>query len=225
MHDLVIEPARIKPLHPLKWRRRVRSLVLWSGSLAALLLSLYALRSPILHGAAALWIVTEPLVKADAIVVLGGGLEYRTFEAARLYHAGLAPKVLFMDVKLSPTAKLGITPNERELTRKVLLHEGVAETNLVVIGQSVASTFDEAIAVRNWLQTNHARRIIIPTDIFHTRRVRWLFRKQLRPAGAQVTVEAVSRPDYSARDWWQHEEGLIAFQNEVIKFAFYRVHY
>jgi uncharacterized SAM-binding protein YcdF (DUF218 family) len=213
------------PPRPPKWARYVRSVVLWSCSLAALLLSLYALRSPILHGAAALWIVSEPLAKADAIVVLGGGLEYRTFEAARLYHAGLAPKVLFMDVKLSPTAKLGITSNERELTRKVLLHEGVAETNLVVIGQSVASTFDESIAVRNWIQANGARRIIIPTDIFHTRRVRWLFRKQLRASGAQVSVEAVSPSGYTARDWWQHEEGLIAFQNELIKFAFYRVKY
>ena len=26
-------------------------------------------------------------------------------------------------------------------------------------------------------------------------------------------------------DWWQHEEGVIAFQNEVIKYLYYRFKY
>ena len=73
------------------------------------------------RAAARAWIVNEPTAKDRRInVVLGGGLENRPFEAARLYHAGVAHKVLFMDVKLSPTGKLGITPSEQELTRKVL---------------------------------------------------------------------------------------------------------
>ncbi len=183
------------------------------------------LHAPLLAGAARAWIVNEPAAKADAIVVLGGGLENRPFEAARLYHAGMAPKVLFMDVKLSPTGKLGITPSETELTRKVLLQQGVPEGDLVVIGRGVASTFDESMAVRDWVQAHHVKRIIIPTDIFHTRRVRWLFRKELRGTGAQIAVETAPTPGYTAGDWWRHEEGLIAFQNEIIKFAYYRFKY
>jgi len=67
--------------------------------------------------------------------------------------------------------------------------------------------------------------VIIPTDPFHTRRVRWLFRKQLKPIGAQVIVRAVPVRDYTASDWWKHENGIVAFQNEVLKFAYYWVKY
>jgi uncharacterized SAM-binding protein YcdF (DUF218 family) len=182
-------------------------------------------RAPILRGAAAVWIVNEPPAKADAIVVLGGGLEDRPFEAARLFHAGLAPKILFMDVRQGPAVKLGIVPSEAELTRKVLIRQGVPETNLVVVGESVTSTFNESVAVRNWIQSSGATRIIIPTGLFHTRRVRWLFRKQLRRTGARVVVRAVNSPQYTAMDWWRHEQGVMAFQNEVLKMAYYWMRY
>src|ERR1039458_2085853 len=78
-----------------KWPRRLLGL-----SVLCLLCSVlcFAFRSPLLTGLANAWIVNEPLERADAIVVLGGGLEIRPFEAARLYHEGLAPKVLLMDV-------------------------------------------------------------------------------------------------------------------------------
>src|ERR1017187_3127237 len=86
---------------------RLRSVVLWACGLVVLLAAFcFASLPPLLPGLANAWIVNEPLAKADAIVVLGGGLEIRPFEAARLYQEGLAPKILLMDVKPSPTTKL-----------------------------------------------------------------------------------------------------------------------
>ena len=38
-------------------------------------------------------------------------------------------------------------------------------------------------------------------------------------------TRVVAPDDYGDSNWWQHEEGLISFQNEVIKFAFYLVKY
>ena len=38
-------------------------------------------------------------------------------------------------------------------------------------------------------------------------------------------VRAVAPTKYVAGDWWQHEAGLIAFQNEVIKSAYYHLKY
>ena len=205
-----------------KWPRRL----LWFAAFCFLLSAFcFAFRSPLLTGLATAWIVNEPLEKADAIVVLGGGLDTRPFEAARLYHEGLAPKILLMNVKPSPTTQLGITQPEKDLTRQVLLKKEVPDSDCITIGDAVASTHDEALAVRAWLVTNHASRIIIPTDLFHTRRVRWLFRKELKDTGASALVVSAPTEEYQATNWWRHEEGLIAFQNEVIKYLYYHLKY
>jgi hypothetical protein len=44
----------------------------------------WLLREPVLCGAANLWIVSDPISRADAIAVLGGGLETRPFIAAQM---------------------------------------------------------------------------------------------------------------------------------------------
>jgi uncharacterized SAM-binding protein YcdF (DUF218 family) len=178
-----------------------------------------------LRAVAAAWIVNDPLEKADAIVVLGGGLETRPFAAARLYRDGYAPRILVARPKASPTDELGLTTREMEVTRQVLLRAGVPDGALTDIGNDVQSTYEESLAVRDWLKTNRATRLIIRTDVFHTRRVRWLFRKQLKGTGVALTVEAIPVREYTVADWWRHEQGLVAFQNEVLKSVYYHLKY
>ena len=205
-----------------KWPRRL----LWLAAFCFLLSAFcFAFRSPLLTGLANAWIVNEPLTNADAIVILGGGVESRPFEAARLYHQGLAPRILFMDVKLSPTAKLGLTQPEADLTRRVLLKQEIPESALTTIGSQVANTHDEALALRAWVERTGAKRVILATDLFHSRRVRWLFRKELKSTGAQTLVAAFATDQYQATNWWQREVGLIAFQNEVLKSSYYHLKY
>ena len=209
-----------------RWPRRLRSVVLWSfGLLVFLSLLCFLFRAPLLTGAARLWIVNDPLEKADAIVVLGGGLATRPFAAARLFRDGYAPRILISRPEASSTDEMGLTTREQDITRQVLIKEGVPAPAITGIGENVQSTYDESLAVRAWLSTNHAARIIIPTDLFHTRRVRWLFRKQLKGTDVAVNVEAVPVRGYTTADWWRHEQGLIAFQNEVVKLAYYWVKY
>ena len=178
-----------------------------------------------LRSAAHLWVIDEPLAPADAIVVLGGGLQNRPFVAADLLHAGRAPRILLMDVKPSPTTEMGLTLPEHELTRKVLLAQGADPASLLTIGSHVASSRDEAMAVADWLASTGARRIIIPTDPFHTRRVEWLYEKTLRGKGIDIIVTTAPRREYTPDNWWHTEEGLIDFQNEIIKYFYYRLKY
>jgi uncharacterized SAM-binding protein YcdF (DUF218 family) len=190
-----------------------------------LVLVSYIFRVPLLTGLAEAWVVNEPVTKADAIVVLGGGLENRPFAAAKLFHDGVAPQILYMDVRSSPAEELGVTLSEKEETRRILLSNGVPETAMTLIGTNVASTYDESRAVRAWLEKSGAKSIIIPTDLFHTRRARWVFRKELRGTKAEIHVVAIQPLRYKITDWWRHEEGVISFQNEIIKFLYYRLKY
>lgn len=69
------------------------------------------------------------------------------------------------------------------------------------------------------------QRLLIPTELFHTRRVNWLMEKQLKDLKVDVRVIALDLPEYNRTNWWQREQGVIAFQNEVIKYLLYRTRY
>jgi len=200
--------------------------ILGGGGLAllALLVSAFLFRAPILRGVADAWIVNEELVGADAIVLLGGGLQSRPFEVARLYRDGYAPVILLSDVERGATDKIGLTVPQTELMRQVLLEEGVPEDAIVPFGNESTSTYDESMALGAWARASGARRVIVPTDVFHTRRVDWFVQKALAETGTEVVVRAVDL-EYARDDWWKHEDGLVDFQSEVIKFVYYLVRY
>jgi uncharacterized SAM-binding protein YcdF (DUF218 family) len=181
----------------------------------------YVFRAPLLTALAKAWIVDDPPAKADAIVVLGGGVDYRPFGAARLYNAGYAPKILIMDVDLSPTERMGIKQPEKSVTRQILIHEGVPDSAIETVGRQVHNTYQESMGVKEWANKSGAKRLLITTEIFHTRRVRWLFRKQFRGTGTEIRTVAVQPWDYQSTNWWSREQGLVAFQNEWLKLPYY----
>jgi hypothetical protein len=55
-------------------------------------------REALLRYTAQQWIVSDNLEPADAIVILGGGIDTRSFAAAENYKAGLARKILLAEV-------------------------------------------------------------------------------------------------------------------------------
>jgi uncharacterized SAM-binding protein YcdF (DUF218 family) len=202
-------------------RRLVVVLVVGS----VLLLVAYVFRAPLLSGLAEAWVVNEPTPKADAIVVLGGSPENRPFEAAKLYHEGVAPVILYTDVQPSPAEELGIVPTEPEQTRRILASNGVPDSAMILVGTNVANTFDEAVAVRDWVGRTGTRSVVIVTDWFHTRRARWIFQREFRGHNEVIYV-VVARPAHQGvQDWWRDEYGIISFQNEILKYVYYRAKY
>ena len=75
--------------------------------LTALCAGVWLEREALLRGSADLWIVSDPITPADAVVVLGGGLEVRPFVAADLYKKGLVKKVLLSEVEDSRLVGIG----------------------------------------------------------------------------------------------------------------------
>ena len=185
----------------------------------------FVFRAPLLRATANAWIINDPVAHADAIIVLGGGLEYRPFAAAQLYTNGCAKTILITQSERHPTAQMGLTVPEFVTARQVLLQLGVPESAIQMIGTNVTSTRDEALALKTWASGHNARSVVIPTDIFHTRRARWIFQKTLRGKSLEVHVTAIDPPRYTKTNWWKMEDGLIAFQNEVVKSLYYHLRY
>ena len=182
----------------------------------------WQMREAILTHVAAWWVVSDELTHADAIAVLGGGIDVRPFAAADLYKRGFASTILVANVQMGKAEELGFIPSHTELNREVLLKLGIPAMAIVGFGDNVSSTHDEAEAIREWALVSKAKRIIVPTEIFAARRVQWIFDRELTPIGVQVIVDVLPPPQYTLADWWRHRDGLIDFNNEVLKYLYYR---
>jgi uncharacterized SAM-binding protein YcdF (DUF218 family) len=184
--------------------------------LASVAVGGWLVREPVLVGAADLWIVSDSITRADAIVVLGGGLETRPYAAAELWRRGFADKIL---ISQGSEERRGAIPLHSELNREKLLKLGVPIGSIEIFGTANESTRDEAVALREWAERNAASAFIIPTEIFPARRVRWIFRREFLGTGVRIEVPSVEPPG------WKTEKGLVAFRTEFLKYIYYRLKY
>jgi hypothetical protein len=107
----------------------------------------------------------------------------------------------------------------------VLLKLGLPEAAIGSFGQGNESTDDEAVALRRWATEHGISRIIIPTEFFFTRRVWWIFNREFAGSTVHLEIAAFEPSKYSRADWWKNNAGIIDFQNEFMKYLFYRIKY
>jgi hypothetical protein len=181
-------------------------------------------REWLLIAAAKLWIVSDPIGPADAVAVFGGGIEDRPLAAAQYYTQGLVRKILVSNGRHSTAEKPGDIMSDDAATERILVKFGVPASAIETLGNGLQNTHQEVLALRAWAEHDNARSIIVPTEFFSARRVRWMLHRAFG-AGFTVRVIALEPPRFHRDDWWLHNEGIIAFRNEFIKYIFYRLVY
>ena len=215
-------PRAIAELQKLRFLGWCLAIVSLSAGLAV---GAWLERGLLLQGLADLWIVSDPVTRGDAVAVLGGGIDLRPFVAADLYRKGFVGKILISRVAEGRSVTSGELPGHTELNRTVLLNLGVPETAIETFGTANRNTMEEALALRDWAERNGSSVLIIPTDIFAARRVSWIFRREFFGSDVRIEVPSFDAENYTRTGWWKTEQGLIAFQNEVLKYIYYRVKY
>jgi uncharacterized SAM-binding protein YcdF (DUF218 family) len=183
----------------------------------------FAMRARILTGVADFLIVEDRLEPAELIFLLNGDVNTRPFRAAELYQQGLAPMIAIARAENSPVVDMGLVPNETDIAIGVMQRLGVPSSKILVlpVPGGVTSTFDEAAALKQYLESNPVRRIILVTSAFHTRRARWIFRRTLAELPVTLAMVAVPNARFDQSNWWENESGLISLNNEYIKLVFY----
>ena len=202
------------------------------AALAALIIGVIAFlaRETLLAAVGRQLVRADPLTKADAIVVLAGGTPQREIEAADLYLAHYAPRVV-MTLERDSEAdallrKRGVpfeTPNE--LKQRILRTLGVPDSAVTLLDERPTSTKMEAEIVRRWVVESGARRIILVTSPFHTARASFVFRRALRNDSVEVLARPSSREEFDAEVWWTDRMQLTRGVFEMQKLLFYYVAY
>jgi hypothetical protein len=171
-----------------------------------------------LRGIAEQWVVSDCVEQADAIVVLGGALDIRPAAAANLYKQRTAPLVLV------PKSEADNGREARRM-RERLRACGVPSDAISDFTIKLHSTYGEACGVAQFAEINRIKQVVVPVEIFQTRRVRWIFRRKLSEIGIDASVIALTPPDYNTGNWWRSATGRANFRSELIKLIYYRFNY
>jgi uncharacterized SAM-binding protein YcdF (DUF218 family) len=165
------------------------------------------------------WLTREdPLSRSDVIFVLSGGLPYRAEEGGRVFGMGYAPEV-WLSRPYSPSAKLeklGIHfVGEEEYSREVLLREGVPESAIHIMPDTVIDTEQEVVEAARQMHQDGKTTVIIVTSPEHTRRVRALW-SRLAGNNLHLIVHAAHEDPFDVDHWWRNTRDVYSVMRETL---------
>jgi len=175
--------------------------------------AIYLLREPLLRLAGSFWIVDEPPVTSDVIIVLAPD-NYeadRAARAAELYRGRWAPRLVASGFDIRPYLSYA------EVMQRDLVERGVPATAVLRFPHRAKSTREEATALARLVAEERWRRVIVVTSNYHTRRTRYIFRRSL-PPDVELRVVAAADHDYDPAAWWRSRQGLRLFFRELVAF-------
>jgi uncharacterized SAM-binding protein YcdF (DUF218 family) len=164
-------------------------------------------------------IVADPLQHADAIVPLAGERS-RIDAAAQLFARGYANWYVITDMKLDGTMPPGTYARS---VRRQLAGGEVPAHRLIEAPGSPATTYQEAIGVRELAEAQRWRSLIVVTSPYHTRRSRMIFQQVFRSTGVTVAISPAAGHWYSADSWRRTPVGVQVTLKEYLKLALYHI--
>lgn len=154
------------------------------------------------------------------MMVLGGDRDVRPFVAAAWWKAGWARAVLVPGVTPHADSRPD-EPLEEEILLAVLLHRGVPRTAVQVLPGACVSTRDEGRALARFLARQPGRpQVAVVTSMYHTRRARRIFRRELGEAADQIVFVSAPTDAFDETNWWRFEQGIRIYALEYGKLLY-----
>jgi uncharacterized SAM-binding protein YcdF (DUF218 family) len=132
-----------------------------------------------------------------------------------LYRQGIAPELWYTgDAPIATMTSF----TDGHFARDFAIAQGVPEEVIHLL--ATTSTWEDGQAIVARARREGARRIMLVTSWYHSRRALCVVR---RLAADEITVYCEAPPPvgYGPDDWWRHEDGLVFVVNELLKFGHY----
>jgi uncharacterized SAM-binding protein YcdF (DUF218 family) len=197
-----------------EWRAKLRRWLILAGVFVVTAAIVFL----VFFGIGRWLVIQDPLVHADAIVILSGHLPDRALEAARLYNARYAEQV-WISQPVSPAEELKTMKifflGEDFFNEKVLLAKGVPADAIRILERPSANTEQEVREIREFLRRNNFSKVILVTSKAHTRRVRAIWNKLVGP-DPQAVVRFANEDSYDGTHWWRHTQDALDVVRESL---------
>jgi hypothetical protein len=190
--------------------------------LAAVGLTLYLLRAPLLRRAALLLMAEDPPGPAGHVVVLGPGMDLR--EGLRMWGEGQAAGLLLLAARPGLAQRLGAIPTDAEAVRRAVERHGIPADRLHVLPLEDNSDRSRCRCLQGWLEENPEAQATFLAESFHGSRWRYLLGTHLSPGVVgRVRLRLVPQPAYDENNWWQHTQGQVDFFGAAVSYIHLRL--
>ena len=158
------------------------------------------------------------IAKTDLVVVLTGG-QGRLREAIELLKLGKGERLLISGV--DPRSKLDGLLRANRI-------EDVSEDikSRISMGPFAKTTVENAVEIREAIQTYTARSVLVVTSNYHMTRALRLLRFELaraekagimKPGSVEIFAYPVAGPNFDSANWWSHPTSWEIFLSEYMK--------
>lgn len=170
---------------------------------------------------------TQIPLKSSAILLLGGGIESRIFQAIALYLYGISDLVLITSPANHIYNDFGgaiqseITQMQNALNFAKVRYKIIPNKNAL----GAQSTRDEALDLVEFLKVYPLDSVIIVTSEFHSKRAYIIFRDIFAKYGIKTEIYVIPAPNriFERHNWHKSELGLMSYLLELPKLLLYYI--
>jgi uncharacterized SAM-binding protein YcdF (DUF218 family) len=164
--------------------------------------------------------------KADLIIVLNGRDTERSLASVDLYKQGYASLIIMAGLAKQPGTdefwkRVGNNFNEKIFFQKAVEAMGVPASSFRFIGHGVTSTYDEAMATREFLKKNGYKSILLVTSKWHSKRAYLTFKSALKNDGIKIVIQPSKYDSFRPDAWWKNRDDAELVFDEYVRLIYY----
>jgi uncharacterized SAM-binding protein YcdF (DUF218 family) len=168
----------------------------------------------------------DPLQPADAILILSGSAMSRPLEAADLYLAGYAPRIVLsrdqLPIGMPALAERGILfVTGAARTHGVFVQLGIPSEGIIIPERIHANTAAEAVTLREMAADERWNLVIVVSSAYHLRRAAFAFRRELQGTDVQILMRRTRYENFEPDQWWRQRRDIRAVVEELPRLAAY----
>jgi len=174
------------------------------------------------------WLIVEDkLQESEIIVVLTGSVRDRILQAVDIFNEKYSDKIVLVNTNharhdIFLERGLKIPPGSAQLNKMAAIDLGVPEENIFILEGNARSTQDEALILREYIDSNETiKSIILVTSKYHSRRSKTIFTKAFSYLDREINIySSPSKYDsFYAEQWWMDGNDIESVVLEYIKLA------
>jgi len=192
----------------------ILSLVSGVLGISILLSIIFILIYLVFWAAGGILVIADPLENTDAVAALSGGNIDRVEFATELIQEKYADLLILTETGQN-VPELGRSYTTLLKTEAIRL--GIPNSAILFTDQPASSTYEEAQSIKQLMQRNDLRSVIVVTDAYHTFRTRLIFQEVFSDSDLKAIVRPVGGQWYRSKTWWLSPAGWQATLNEYSK--------